>query len=109
MNTPVAQLSNIPSRVGHLGRATNTMAPSNRTAPNIRKKRKVSGSASGRPSFAPINPDAHKMTNRPGAAAIVKCSIGAIDESELSGVMRLMSKMYLERVVYTICQADEKA
>jgi hypothetical protein len=91
MNTPVAQLSNIPSRVGHFGRATNTMAPSNTTAPNIRKERKVSGSAYGRPSFAPINPDAHKMTNNPGAATIVKCSIGAIDEWELSEVMRRMS------------------
>ena len=56
------------------------MAPSNRTAPNIRKKRKVSGSAYGRPSLAPMNPDAHKITNNPGAAAIVKCSIGAIDD-----------------------------
>jgi len=42
------------------------------------------------PSFAPMNPDAHKMTNNPGVATIVKCSIGAIDESELSEVMRLM-------------------
>jgi hypothetical protein len=60
------------------------MAPSNRTAPIIRKNKKVSGCAYGRPSFAPINPDAHKMTNSPGAATIVKCSIGVTAESELS-------------------------
>jgi hypothetical protein len=65
------------------------MAPNNRTEPNIRKKRKVSGSAYGRPSFAPINPDAHKTTNKPGAATIVKCSIGVTADSELSDVMRM--------------------
>jgi len=74
-----------------LGRACNTIAPSNSTAPNMRKDRKVSGSAYGRPSFAPINPDAHKMTNNPGAATIVKCSIGVTAESELSELMRLKS------------------
>src|SRR6202051_1995795 len=57
-------------------------------APNIRKNRKVSGSAYGSPSFAPINPDAHKMTNKPGAAPIVNRSIGEIAVSELSDVMR---------------------
>ena len=76
MNTPIAQLSKIPVRAGHLGR----MAPSKSTAPNIRKNRKVSGSAYGSPSFAPINPDAHKITNKPGAARIVNCSIGLIAE-----------------------------
>jgi hypothetical protein len=38
------QLSNAPSRVGHLVRATSTMMPSNRTAANIRQNRKVRGS-----------------------------------------------------------------
>ena len=109
MNTPIAQLSNIPSRFGHLGRAINTMVPSNRTAPNIRKKRKVSGSAYGRPSFAPMKPDAHKMTNNPGAATIVKCSIGEIDELELLEVMRLKRCQYLQQAVYTICRAEKKA
>jgi hypothetical protein len=45
MNTPVAQLSNVWSRVGHVGRAINTMMLNKKTAPTIRKKRKVSGSA----------------------------------------------------------------
>ena len=103
MNTPVAQLSNIPSRVGHLGRATNTMAPSNTTAPNIRKTKEGQWFRKGRPSFAPINPDAHKITNNPGAAAIVKCSIGAIDSSELLEVMRLKKSQCLQRAVYTFC------
>jgi hypothetical protein len=89
MNTPVAQLSNIPSRFGHLGRATNTIAPSKSTAPNMRRKRKVSGCAYGSPSFAPINPDAHRTTNKPGAATIVKCSIGVAADWDLSDVMRM--------------------
>jgi hypothetical protein len=29
-----------------------------------------------------MNPDAHKMTNKPGAAMIVKCSIGATADSD---------------------------
>jgi hypothetical protein len=56
-----------------------------------------------------MKPDAHKMTNNPGAATIVKCSIGAIDESELLEVMRLKRCQYLQRAVYTICQAEKKA
>src|ERR1700730_2438820 len=65
------------------------MALSKSTAPNIRKNRKVNGSAYGSPSLAPMNPDAHKMTNKPGAATIVKRSIGGIAVSELSDVMRM--------------------
>jgi hypothetical protein len=48
----------------------------------MRRHRKVSGSAYGSPSFAPINPDAHRMTNKPGAAAIVSCSIDVIAGAE---------------------------
>src|ERR1700684_4382830 len=66
------------------------MALSKSTAPNIRKNRKVNGSAYGSPSLAPMNPDAHKMTNKPGAATIVKCSIGVTADSELSDVNLLL-------------------
>jgi hypothetical protein len=55
----------------------------------MRKNRKVSGFAYGSPSLAPINPDAHKMTNKPGAATIVKFSIGVTADSESSDVMRM--------------------
>ncbi len=89
MNTPIAQLSRTPLRSGHLGRAYNATTPSKRTAPNMRRNRKVSGSAYGSPSFAPINPDAHRMTNKPGVAAIVSCSIDVIAGTERSDVMRL--------------------
>ena len=89
MKTPIAQLSKSPVRSGHLGRAYNAIAPSKITAPNIRKNRKVSGSAYGNPSFAPMKPDAHKMTNKPGAAPIVNCSIGVVDKAARSEVMRV--------------------
>lgn len=61
-------------------RATNTIMPSNRTAPNIREKGK-SVVQRGRPTFAPMNPDAHKMTNKPGQSSNVQSA-------------RLMSRNY---------------
>jgi hypothetical protein len=71
----VAALCATPVEFGHFGRVTTMMTARSANTPNMRSARYVSGSASCRPSLAPMKPDDHKSTNTAGAAKTAPSSI----------------------------------